>query len=217
MVTTTTHSLDLGRCLNDAMDVYKKNFLTFVVAAVLFDLLVICSLLILTGPLWGGIVIMTLRAMSEPGKEAKLGDMFGGFQYFGPLVGMFFLTVIPILVGYTALLLPGLILSALWTFSPYLIIEHKMGVIDSLRMSWRIVCRRGLWINTALAFVTFALMVVPTVIPYVGWIAGWFIAPIAWCMLTSAYNQQVREQTDLAEFGPRGFEVPMANVAPAGS
>jgi len=217
MVTTTTNSLDLGRCLNEAMDVYKKNFLTFVVAALLFDLLSIASLTILAGPLWGGIVIMTLNAMTSPAKDAKLGDLFGAFRRFGALVGMFYLMVIPILVGYSLLLLPGLLLSALWMFPTYLILEHNMRVVDAMQTSWRIVCRRGIWINTALAFILFAMLVVPNLIPYVGWIAGWFIAPIAWAMNTSAYIQEVREKADLAEFQPRGFDVPMANIAPPGT
>ena len=35
--TTAEPTLDLGRCLNDAMEVYRKNFLTFVLAVILFD------------------------------------------------------------------------------------------------------------------------------------------------------------------------------------
>src|SRR6476660_591050 len=98
--------LDLGRCLNDAIDVYRRNFLTLLVAAVLFDLLSIFSLLILTGPLCGGMAIMTLRAMTSREHEAKLGDLFAGFHKFGPLVAVFFLTLIPSLLGFAMLLLP---------------------------------------------------------------------------------------------------------------
>ena len=34
-----TASLDLGRCLNEAVEVYRKNFLTLLLAVVLFDVL----------------------------------------------------------------------------------------------------------------------------------------------------------------------------------
>ena len=211
-----TSALDLGRCLNDAMEVYRKNFLVFIVAAVLFEVLMLCSLLVLTGPLIGGMVLLTLNAMRDPEHKARLGDLFGAFDRFLPLVGLFFLTAAPVLLGYALLVLPGVALSALWLLAPYLMIDRKMGVIDSLRTSWRLVIARGFWINAACAFVIFALTVGPMLIPYVGAIAGWLLAPLAWLINTCAYTQQMEAHDDLAEFSRRGFPVvPMADFAPA--
>ncbi len=214
--TSTKRSLDLGRCLNDAMEVYRKNFLTFLLAGILFDLLSICSLLVLAGPLWGGSVMMSLNAMRHPDRTARLGDLFGAFNRFGTLVALFLLTAIPILIGYAALLLPGLLLSALWIFAVFLVVDRDMGVMDSLRMSWRIVVQRGLWINVAAAFVLFAILAGPILVPYVSWLVSWLIAPLAWLFATSAYLQEIPEHSDLTEFAPRGFPVhaPMASVAP---
>jgi hypothetical protein len=207
-------SLDLGRCLNDALEVYRKNFLTFVLAAILFDVLTICSLLVLAGPLVGGVTLMCLNAMRDPEHKARLGDLFGTFNRFGPFVAYFFLTTIAILLGFTLLIVPGLMLSAVWLLSSNLMVDHHMGVIDALRTSWRIVLARGFWINLAAAFIIFALCVGPMLIPYVGFAAAWFVAPLAWLINTSAYVQQVKEHTDLSDFAPRGFTViPMASGA----
>ncbi|MDQ3438869.1 MAG: hypothetical protein M3478_00805, partial [Planctomycetota bacterium] len=63
-------ALDLGRCLNDAMEVYRKNVLTFILAVILFDLLSIGSLLVLAGPLMGGMILMSLNAMRDPEHKA---------------------------------------------------------------------------------------------------------------------------------------------------
>ena len=144
-------ALDLARCLNDAMEVYRKNVLTFVIAVILFDVLILCSLLVLAGPLIGGMVLMCLTAMRDPEHKARLGDLFGSFHRFGAFVGFFFLTTIPILLGYAILIIPGVILSAMWMFAPYLMVDRHMGVIDALRTSWRIVIARGFWINVAVA------------------------------------------------------------------
>ena len=208
-------ALDLARCLNDAMEVYRKNVLTFIVAVILFDVLMFCSLFVLAGPLIGGMVLMCLSAMRDPEHKARLGDLFGTFDRFGPFVGFFFLTTIPILLGYAILIVPGVILSAMWMFAAYLMVDRQMGVIDALRTSWRIVIARGFWINVAVAAIITALMAGPMLFPYVGAIAAWFLAPLAWLINTSAYIQEVKEGSDLSEFAPRGFPVvPMAGIAP---
>jgi hypothetical protein len=213
--TTDKSALDLGRCLNDAMEVYRKNFLTFVLAAVLFDVLMLSSLFVLGGPLIGGMVLLCLNAMRDPEHRARLGDLFGTFHRFGAFVGFFFLTTIPILLGYAFLIVPGVILSAMWLFAAYLMVDRNMGVIDALQTSWRIVLARGFWINVACAFLIFALCVGPLLFPYVGAVAAWFLAPLAWLINTSAYMQEVKEHSDLAEFMPRGFPVvPTAGIAP---
>src|SRR5688572_27066671 len=129
---TAKPALDLSRCLNDAMDVYRKNVLTFVIAVILFDVLILCSLFVLAGPLMGGMVLMCLTAMRDPEHKARLGDLFGMFHRFGAFVGFFFLTTIPILLGYFFLLVPGVILSAMWMFAIYLMVDRRMGVIDAL-------------------------------------------------------------------------------------
>lgn len=207
-------ALDLGRCLNDAMEVYRKNFLTFLLAGIVFDLLAVCSLLVLAWPLMGGMVLMCLKAMRDPEHQAQFGDLFGTFNRFGAFVGFFFLTLIPMLLGYALLIVPGILLFAVWLFPVHLMVDRHMGVIDALRTSWRIVIARGFWINAAAAFLITVLFLGPMLIPYVGAIAGWLLAPLAWLINTSAYIQEVKEHSDLTEFAPRGFPVvPMAGIA----
>jgi|SRR5687768_8766740 hypothetical protein len=217
----TPSKLDLSRALNDAVEVYKRNFLTFILAALLLDLLSIASLLVLTGPLWGAIVLMTLRAMSDPKAEVRLGDIFSTFnlKQFGPLVALCFLTAIPILLGLVMLVIPGLVLMTLWMFPTYLMVDQNLGVWDSIRTSGRIVLRRGFWINAAAAFVIFALCLAPSLIPGVGFLISLLVAPLAWLINTSCYIQEVREQYDVTDFAPRGFPVgppPFAQAAPQG-
>jgi hypothetical protein len=212
---TTRPALDLGRCLNDAIEVYRKNVLAFVVAVILFDVLMIGSLFVLGGPLVGGMVLLCLRAMRDPEHQVRLSDLFGTFDRFGAFVGFFFLTTVPILLGTALLIVPGVLLATVWLFAPYLMVDRNMGVIDALRTSWRIVMARGFWINAACAALIFALSIGPMLFPYVGTLAAWLVAPVAWLINTSAYVQEVKEHADLAEFAPRGFPVvPLAHAAP---
>src|SRR5438132_10914820 len=86
--------LDIGRCFNEAIEVYKKNFLPLFLAAILFDVLSVLTLLVLSGPLAGGICLMTLKALRQRDRAVELGDLFGTFGKFLPLLELFFLTFV---------------------------------------------------------------------------------------------------------------------------
>src|SRR5687768_11369570 len=162
-----THKpLDIARCFTDAADVYRKHFLTLFLASILFEILSLCSLLVLAGPLWGGICIMSLRAMTQPDAQIRLGDLFSTFDKFGALVAIFFILMIAGGLGLLLLVVPGVLLAALWLFPTYLVVDRNLGVFDALRSSWRIVVQRGLWINVALAAIILAISIFPAFLPY---------------------------------------------------
>jgi hypothetical protein len=157
----------------------------------------------------GGIYLMCITALTRSDRKIDIGLMFSMFKRFGPLVGLFFLTAIPILVGLCLLIVPGILLSALWMYSFPLLIERNMSPTEAMSASWRIVLRNGLGWNLLLAGIVFALGMAPLLIPTIGWVVGWFLAPISWLLVSSAYVQQVRErETELADIlSPRGFPV----------
>jgi len=206
---TPATTLDIGRCLNDSLAVYHKNGVLLVLAAIIFNSLSILTLFVLCGPLCGGIYLMTVAALTHPEKKLDIGLMFAMLKRFGPLVGLFFLTTIPILLGFALFIVPGVLLMTLWMYSYPLLIERNMTVTQAMSASWHIVMRNGLGWNLLLAAIIFALAVVPALVPYLGWVIGWFLAPVTWLMVSSAYIQQVRErEAELADIlSPRGFPV----------
>ncbi|HEV8379520.1 MAG TPA: hypothetical protein VGP99_11770, partial [Tepidisphaeraceae bacterium] len=189
--------------------IYHKNGIILVLAAIILEFLSLFTLFILTGPLSGGIWLMTIIALLSVDKKVDIGLMFSQFRRFGPLVGLFFLTTIPILLGLLLFIVPGILLMALWMYSFPLLIERNMSITEAMTASWRIVLRNGLGWNLLLAAIIFAFAIVPTFIPYLGLIVAWFLAPITWLMASSAYIQQVRErESELADIlSPRGFPV----------
>jgi predicted Ser/Thr protein kinase len=201
-----SETLDLDRCFRDAIAIYKKNLLFLVLAAFLYEVLSIFSLLILCGPLSAGICLMTIRAMRRKDKTIELGDMFVVFsRRFGRFIGLFFLTMPAILVATLCCLFPGLLLSTLWLFPFYVMVDADVGVFQALQTSQTIVTRKGFGMNLLLALIAIALELGPHVVPYAGVVVGWFVAPLAWLILTSAYIQQVHEDKgdlkDLFESG----------------
>ena len=207
--------LDIGRCFNDAIEVFKRNWFQLILATLIFELLSLCTLFILSGPLLGGIYLMCIAAIQSPDKRIDMGLMFGTFSRFAPLVGLFFLTLIPELLGLILFIVPGILLTAMWIFAFPLMIDKHMGVIDSMSASWKIVSRRGFGWNVLLAAIVFAIGIAPAFIPYLNLILGLILSPITWLIVASAYLQQVRErESDLADIlSPRGFPVQQMNSA----
>lgn len=185
--------MDIGRSVNDALNVYKKNWLVLVLAAILFDVLCIVSLLILAGPLCGGFSKMTLSALRREDRVVHLGEMFGCFNQFGRLVGLFFVGFICILLGLALCVIPGILLSTIWLFPFFLAVDRNMTVFQSLRVSQNVVIRKGCGVNLIVVLIVFGLCIIPCAIPYLGIVIAWFLTPIAWLIEASAYIQQVDE------------------------
>jgi 1,4-dihydroxy-2-naphthoate octaprenyltransferase len=186
-------ALDIGLCVNDAIKVYKQNWFILTLAAVVFDLLTVFSLLILWGPLSGGICVMLLRAYEREDKKVDFADMFRSLDKFAPLVGVFFLTLFPLLLASVFCVIPGLLLGTIWLYPYYLVVDEDKGVFESISNSKDIVMRKGFGPNLLLMVVLMALAFLPSAIPYAGIILAWFVTPIGWLVLTSAYIQLVQE------------------------
>ncbi len=185
--------MDIGRCFNEALEVYKKNLWTLVLGALLLEVLITLSLTILAGPLIGGWSLMTINALRRPDKRVELGDMFGAFNQFLTLAGLFYLTLLPLLLGIILCIIPGLLLMTIWLFASFLIVDRKEGVFSSLSLSQKIVTHSNFGNYLLLVIIVLAISIAPSAIPYVGVVVAWFLMPIAWLLEASAYLQVVDE------------------------
>lgn len=194
--------MNLGRCFNEAMEVFQKNWLVLIIAGVLFDLLSTVTLFILAGPLTAGACLMTLKALEREDRRAELGDLFGAFDRFFPLVGLFFLTLIATLLGIVVLIVPGLFLATIWIFPFYIAADTRAGVFDALSRSQEMVFRVGFWSVVVLMLVELALGLLPLVVPGVGNVICFVTAPFSWLVVGSAYRQIVQGSGTAAEASP---------------
>jgi hypothetical protein len=184
-------TMDVGRCFRDAFEIYKRNVAVLVVAAFLLDLLGLLSLLMLVGPLSGGLSLMTLRAVRSKTQVVDLGDMFRTFGRFGTLFGLFWVTLFPILLGLVLLVIPGLLLATIWMFPFFLVVDRGEGIFSSLSTSREMVRRAGFGNCLLLVVIDVALHLAPSAIPYAGIVLAWFVTPIGWLIVASAYAQLV--------------------------
>jgi hypothetical protein len=203
--------VDIGKCFNDALEVYKVNILILLLSALIFQVISLFTLLILSGPLFGGYCFMMLNAMRKADKKIELNDMFKMLNKFWPLLGLFFLQGIAIFTGLLLLIIPGILLMTMWLYSYFIMVDKNKGVMDSLKASWNLVKEKGLWINLALAVIYVLLSGVSGQIPYVGWLLNLFMIPFGILFITSAYIQQA-----IALPAPADENRPFANVPEEG-
>jgi hypothetical protein len=183
--------LDIGKCFADAWSVYKVNILMVLLATIIFQLISLFTVLILSGPIFGGYCLMMINAMRKQDKKVELNDMFKlcGSK-FGPLLGLFFLQVVAMFAGFLLLVVPGVLLMTMWMYSYFMMVDRDKGILDSMKGSWHMVKDNGFWINLSLAIIYIILTGASNQIPVVGWAINIIMVPFAVLLITSGYMQQ---------------------------
>ena len=98
-------------------------------------------------------------------------------------------TFFPLALGFVLLLIPGMLLATIWMFSAFLVVDRGEGVFSSLRISKEMVGQAGFGNCFLLVVIDMALNLAPAAVPYIGMIFVWFLAPIGWLIVASAYAQ----------------------------
>ncbi len=184
---------DIGKCFNQAFEVYRANAVALIVVSVIYIALSMCSLLFLAGPLWGGYLVMLLRHIRGEEEKVKIGDLFSQMGRFWPLLLLCFLQVVLMIIGGLLLIVPMLFLNCFFLYTELLLIEKDLGVIDSVKASYDLVMQGGLGVNLLIGFSCLALEVVPGMVPYAGWVFSCLTMPLTSLVIVFAYLQQTSE------------------------
>ncbi len=177
----------IGTFFNEALEMYRQNFLVLVLGALISHALMIVSLLILAGPIFGGYMFMCIKACRKPDHKAELGDLFAGFKQFWPLLGLFFLTTVCELIGMALLIIPGLLLFTIWFYCFELMVDRKLGVFESMRQSKAMVMENGFGLHFVLTCLILAMDFGASFVPYVGEALSLFMTPLTCMICVSAY------------------------------
>jgi uncharacterized membrane protein len=92
-------------------------------------------------PLNFGVSYAYLRAARN--EKLDIGDMFAGFKNYWSAVGAGLLVAIAVVIGFVLLIVPGIYLACKLAFTPYLIVDRKMGVTQAMEESWRMTNGHG--------------------------------------------------------------------------
>jgi hypothetical protein len=186
----------IGKWLEEGFTLYKNNFKTLVLAAIIGLVLSTVSIGILAGPMIAGLIIMTLQLIRKEDPKPEAGAIFRGFGYF---LNTFLFTVIwgivivvgSLLVGWFPVI--GQLLSlffvyaaqAFLMFGLYLIVDKQMNFWPASQESMHTV-KTNFW-------PFFGLAAIASIIGSIGALAfgiGVVLTiPIQICILTVAYHE----------------------------
>jgi hypothetical protein len=183
--------INVRRCFDEAVDIYKSNAITLIAANFIFIALSIISLTILTGPLWGGYCLMLLKGFRGKNNKICLGDIFSQMYRFWPLFSLMLIQLVLLILSGILLIIPMLILNCFFLYTEIIMIEKNIGVFESIKSSFKFVLKGGFGSHFLISIFVLILALIPDFIPYVGWILDFFTAPIAALIIVSAYLQQM--------------------------
>ena len=155
------------------------SFIYVVILTIAFSTWVVG--LILFGPLTAGFFYIIFNRIR--GKEIYIGDIAKGFSVFVPTFLAGILINIFVSVGYFLLIIPGIVISALYMFALPLIIEKNMDFWEAMEASGKLVTRN--------IFELSIFMLVLLIFGFIGLIlllVGFFVAlPIIFAAIAYAY------------------------------
>ena len=90
---------------------------------------------LIVGPVEYGVSFAHLKAAR--GDKLEIGNMFEAFKNYWNAVAASLLVSIIICIGFILLIIPGIIFACKLAFTPYLVVDRKMGVTEAIKASWR--------------------------------------------------------------------------------
>jgi uncharacterized membrane protein len=90
---------------------------------------------LVSGPVDYGVAFAYLKA--SRGDKLEIKDMFEAFKNYWNAVLASLLVFVIVVIGLILLIVPGIIFACKLVFTPYLVVDRKMEVIEAIKESWR--------------------------------------------------------------------------------
>lgn len=188
--------MDLGKNIQQSIDLYLKNFGTLFVAGLVAGLITCATVGILAGPVIGGFLVLVLKVMR--GEKGEFNEIFAHFDKFAPtfvaslicFIAMIIMGIIPILNIILVLVFNPLI-SFVWVMALIKIIEQDFKPMDAIKEGIELVKTNPvmIWLYT---FIINILSMVGSIALLIGVI---FTAPLSSIGLAVAYQNMTTDNT----------------------
>ncbi len=126
---------------------FTENLVTLLLMGLLHLVLCFVSFVLLWPVVTAGFCQSLLLLIRE-GREPEIKDLFSRFNLLFPLLALYIIAVIVIVVGFSLLLIPGVIMSlALTYFGLYIIplmTDRKMKLMDAIKASYQLALEKPL-------------------------------------------------------------------------
>lgn len=133
-VGATAHT---GKWIGEGWEAVKSDLGIFIVMTIVMGAVNGAIPLILNGATTAGFQAAFKRKFR--GQKAELGDLFIGFQHFGPTLIANLLISLFTFLGFLLFIIPGIVIATRYTFTYLFIVDKGMGHRDAMRASREIV------------------------------------------------------------------------------
>jgi hypothetical protein len=140
--------------VRESWEAFKADPLLYILATLVVTVLGMLSLTIMLAPLTVGFILIVQRR--RRGQPAQLGSLFDGLSQFGSSFVAFLLVGIAAFIGFLLFVVPGLLVMFVCCFGFHELTYRKVGAIEALSGSFRIIKRSAL--HTLLLLVGMAVL-----------------------------------------------------------
>lgn len=141
--------VEIEKLLKDSWEIFQKNIVAFIVATLI---VMIPSILASIIPIVGLILFILLPALAygltsmaikaTKGETVEISDISVALKDNNKFIQSFILAIVGgilVVIGLILLIIPGLVLAVLFTYSMILLVIREYGAIDALKESVEIV------------------------------------------------------------------------------
>jgi hypothetical protein len=184
-----------GEWIERGFNLYKENFVTLVLASLIAVVLSAVTVGVLAGPMFAGVLLITLGLMDRKDPRPEVGTVFKGFEYFLNSflfvivwgIALFLVSIVVGLVpciGQLASLFVIFVAHALLMFGLFLIVEKRAEFWPASVESFNKV-RPNFWLFLGFSIVTNIIGSIGAIACGIGIV---LTLPIQACILTVAYR-----------------------------
>jgi uncharacterized membrane protein len=172
-----------GRWLGAGWELVKEDLGNYLLISLLFFLL--NGVPLIQGALIAGFHIYTMKKIMR--RPADVGDLFKGFNYFVATLVATLLIGLFTFVGFLLLIIPGLIVAAMYKFTYLFIVDKRMDFWQAMQASHAVV-RRDYF-----GFVMFLILAfLINVLGFCCFVVGLMVTvPLTFAAITVAYSEIV--------------------------
>jgi uncharacterized membrane protein len=172
-----------GRWIGEGWALVKADFGNYIVISLLFTLL--SGVPLIQGPLIAGFHIFTMKKLM--GRNAEIGDLFQGFNFFVPTLVASLLIGLFTFAGTLLCIIPGLVVAAMYKFTYLFIVDKRMDFWPAMQASHAVVK------NDYFGFTMFLILAfLVNVLGFLCCIVGLLVTiPLTFAAITVAYKEIV--------------------------
>lgn len=182
--------MDFKKHLENAWNLTLKSL-----AALILMTLVMLAISLITAGILGPVMMagymQAIIRMVRDGREPRIQDLFSQMGLFLPLLAFSVVVFIALLVGFSMLVLPSLVIALAVTFACIymlpLMTDKQMGLLDALKTSWQMAVQENVADHVVVVILFIGLMAIGSSV-FFGIL---FTQPFATVFVISVYLERI--------------------------